>query len=157
MTQRLQQHRLTGMLVCRQIRGGLELVLGLHRDPEMGLVVMAGSGGVLLELIKDVTFCAPPVSRGEGARHARPHARRQAACGLSRDHPALDVDALVDALVALGRLAVDLEDVVQSVDINPFVALPQGGLALDALIVLQRRPMPYRSGLTLSRIRSRRR
>jgi acyl-CoA synthetase (NDP forming) len=83
MAQQLQQHRLAGMLVCRQIRGGMELVLGLHRDPEMGLVVMAGSGGVLLELIKDVTFCAPPVSP-EKARHARPHARRQAARGLSR-------------------------------------------------------------------------
>jgi len=57
------------------------------------------------------------------------------------------VDALVDALVALGRLAVELEDVVQSVDINPFVALPQGGLALDALIVLQRRPNADRSAL----------
>ena len=45
---------------------------------------------------------------------------------------------MVDALVGLGRLAVDLEEVVESVDINPFVALPQGGMALDALIVLQR-------------------
>ena len=41
--------------------------------------------------------------------------------------------------MALGRLAVDLADIVQSVDINPFVALPQGGMALDALIVLQQR------------------
>ena len=63
MTRRLADHSLTGMLVCQQIRGGLELVLGLHRDREMGLVVMAGTGGVLLELIKDVNFCAPPVSR----------------------------------------------------------------------------------------------
>ena len=43
----------------------------------------------------------------------------------------------MDALVGLGRLAVDLADVIESVDINPFVALPQGGLALDALIVLR--------------------
>ena len=61
--QALREHALAGMLVCQQVRGGLELVLGLHRDPEMGLVVMAGSGGVLLELTKDVAFCAPPVSR----------------------------------------------------------------------------------------------
>ena len=143
----LQRHRLTGMLVCRQVRGGLELVLGLHRDPEMGLVVMAGSGGVLLELIKDVTFCAPPVSRGEGARHARPHARRQAACGLSRVARARCRRASSMRWSRSAGLAADLEDVVQSVDINPFVALPQGGLALDALIVLQRQapraPRPY--------------
>jgi hypothetical protein len=56
-----------------------------------------------------------------------------------RGAPAYDTDAVVDALVALGRLAVDVGDVVQSVDINPFVALPQGGMALDALIVLQQR------------------
>jgi acetate---CoA ligase (ADP-forming) len=55
-----------------------------------------------------------------------------------RGAPALDAEAVVAALVALGRLAIDLEDIVQSVDINPFVALPQGGLALDALIVLQK-------------------
>ena len=138
MAQRLQRHRLTGMLVCRQVRGGLELVLGLHRDPEMGLVVMAGSGGVLLELIKDVTFCAPPVSP-EKARDMLARMRGARLLAGYRGSPALDADALVNALVALGRLAVDLEDVVQSVDINPFVALPQSGLALDALIVLQRR------------------
>ncbi|MGZ3349485.1 MAG: acetate--CoA ligase family protein, partial [Xanthobacteraceae bacterium] len=138
MAQRMQRHRLTGMLVCRQVRGGLELVLGLHRDPEMGLVVMAGSGGVLLELIKDVTFCAPPVS-AEKARDMLARMRGARLLAGYRGSPALDADALVNALVALGRLAVELEDVVQSVDINPFVALPQGGLALDALIVLQRR------------------
>ena len=137
MAQQLQRHHLTGMLVCRQVSGGLELVLGLHRDPEMGLVVMAGSGGVLLELIKDVTFCAPPVSP-EKARDMLARMRGARLLAGYRGTPALDVDALVDALVALGRLAAELEDVVQSVDINPFVALPQGGLALDALIVLQR-------------------
>src|SRR5262249_7168347 len=53
MADSLKQRALTGMLVCQQVRGGVELVLGLHRDPEMGLVAMAGSGGVLLELTKD--------------------------------------------------------------------------------------------------------
>ncbi len=60
---------------------------------------------------------------------------------------ARDRAAVVDALVGLGRLAVDLGDVIESVDINPFVALPQGGqvngqvggMALDGLIILQRR------------------
>src|SRR5262249_8082578 len=56
MVSKLGGHVLAGMLVCQQVRGGLELALGLHRDPEIGLVVMAGSGGVLLELVKDVAF-----------------------------------------------------------------------------------------------------
>jgi hypothetical protein len=58
-----------------------------------------------------------------------------------RGAPARDAEAVVNALVALGRLAVDGSDVIESIDVNPFAALPkgQGGLALDALIVLRRR------------------
>jgi acetyltransferase len=122
------------MLVCQQVSGGLELVLGLNRDPEMGLVVMAGSGGVLLELTRDVAFAAPPITRDK----ARAMIERTHAAQLLRGYrstPARDVDAVVDALVALGRIAEDLADVVQSIDINPFVVLPRGGFALDALVV----------------------
>ena len=137
MSRVLAGHRLAGMLVCKQIRGGLELVLGVHRDPEMGLVVMAGSGGVLLELVRDVTFCAPPLDRDK-ARDLIARMRGGKLLHGYRGQPALDIEAVVDALVALGRLAVDLEDVVQSIDINPFVVLENGGMALDALIVLQR-------------------
>jgi acyl-CoA synthetase (NDP forming) len=138
MTSNLQHHRLAGMLVARQIRGGVELVLGLHRDPEMGPVVMAGSGGVLLELVKDVSFCAPPVGVDK-ARDLLASVRGFRMLQGYRGSPPCDVEAVVAALVALGRLVQDLADVVQSVDINPFVALPKGGLALDALIVIGRR------------------
>jgi hypothetical protein len=138
MTKALAPHRLAGMLVARQIAGGVELVLGLHRDPEMGLVVMAGAGGVLLELVKDVAFCAPPMS-ADKAHDLVASLRVGKLLQGYRGAPRCDLDAVVGALVALGRLAGDLDDVMESVDINPFVALPQGGLALDALIVLNRR------------------
>jgi acetate---CoA ligase (ADP-forming) len=49
-----------------------------------------------------------------------------------------DVGAIIDALVGLGQLALDCPDVIESLDINPFAALPNGGMALDALIVLRR-------------------
>jgi acyl-CoA synthetase (NDP forming) len=125
---------LDAMLICKQISGGLELVLGLNRDPEMGLVAMAGSGGVLLELTKDVAFAAPPLTRDK----ARTMIGRTHAARLMRGYrsaPLLDAEAAVDALVALGRIAEDLAGVVQSIDINPFVVLPRGGFALDALFV----------------------
>jgi acetyltransferase len=138
MTHELAWHNLAGMLVCRQIRGGVELGLGLHRDREMGMVVMAGSGGRLLELAQDVTFRAPPVSRDK-ARDMLASLRAGRLLQGYRGSPACDNEAVIDALVALGRLAVDLESVVQSVDINPFLALPNGGLALDAVVVLQQR------------------
>jgi acetyltransferase len=137
----LTDHTLAGMLVAQQVRGGLELVPGLHRDPEVGLVVMAGAGGVLLELTKDVAFCAPPVSRDK----ARDMLRRTRVARLIegyRGSEPRDVGAIIDALVGLGQLALDCPDVIESVDINPFAALPQGstpgGVALDALIVLRR-------------------
>jgi acetyltransferase len=137
MTRDLSGHGVTDMLVCQQLHGGIELALGLQRDPEMGLVVMSGSGGVLLELVKDVTFCAPPVSPDK-ARDMLARLRSAKLLRGYRGSPAYDVDAVVDALVALGRLAIDLDGVVQSVDINPFLVLPRGGVALDALIVLGR-------------------
>src|SRR5262249_55530438 len=104
----------------------------------MGLIVMAGTGGILLELIKDVAFCAPPVGREKALDLL---ARTQAGRLITgyRGSAPRDLDAVINALGRLGRLAIDLEGVIESVDVNPFVALPQGGLALDALIVLKRR------------------
>jgi succinyl-CoA synthetase beta subunit len=138
MSRRLHQHTIAGMLVCRQIRGGLELVLGLHRDPEMGLVAMAGSGGVLLEVVRDVAFCVPPVSPAK-AYDMIAQTRAGGLLDGYRGSGPLDRDAVVAALVGLGNLALDLENVLESVDVNPFVALPpgQGALALDALVVLR--------------------
>ncbi|HEY6257555.1 MAG TPA: acetate--CoA ligase family protein [Xanthobacteraceae bacterium] len=140
MAGRLQPHRLAGMLVAPQIRGGLELVLGLHRDPEMGLVVMAGSGGVLLELVRDVGFCIPPLSPDK-ARALLARTRAGQLLDGYRGSKPLDRDAVVAALVGLGEFATDLGDLIESADINPFMALPrgQGGLALDALVVLRQR------------------
>jgi acyl-CoA synthetase (NDP forming) len=143
-TKNLARHgfsqELDGMLVARHVSGGLELALGLNRDPEVGLVAMAGSGGVLLELTRDVAFCAPPIGRDKAIDLLeRTHAAR-----LMRGYrggPALDSNAAVDALIALGRLAADLGDVIEAVDINPFVVLPQGGMALDALVILRRPPL----------------
>jgi hypothetical protein len=124
------------MLVSEMVRGGLELVLGLHRDPEMGLVVMFGSGGVLLELVRDVAFAMPPITPAKARDMiSRTHAARL--IGGFRGSAALDRDALVGALVGIGRLAIDLAGVVESVDVNPFLLKPDGGVVLDALVVIR--------------------
>jgi len=100
---------------------------------------MAGSGGILLELVRDVAFCVPPVTPDK-ARDTIARTRAGSLLDGYRGGGPRDREAVVAALVGLGNLALDLRDMVESVDINPFVALPrgQGGLALDALVVVRR-------------------
>lgn len=132
------QTPLEGMLVCQQISGGLELVLGLHRDPEMGLVAMVGSGGVLLELVNDVAFAAPPISSAKAADMLAQTRISKLLAGY-RGSATFDEAAVISALMALGRIAEDLGDMIESVDINPLVALKDGNgtAVLDALFVLR--------------------
>ena len=124
-----------GVLVAEQVAGELELVVGASRDPEMGPVVMFGSGGVALELYRDVAFAAPTLD--EAAAEAL-IARTGAARLIDgyRGAPALDRSAVVKALMAVSRLARDLGDRLESIDVNPFVLRRRGGVALDALVVL---------------------
>lgn len=124
-----------GVLVAEQVAGELELVVGASRDPEMGPMVMFGSGGVALELYRDVAFAAPTLD--EAAAEAL-IARTGAARLIDgyRGAPALDRSAVVKALMAVSRLARDLGDRLESIDVNPFVLRRRGGVALDALVVL---------------------
>ena len=126
------------VLVAQQVSGGVELVLGVQRDPEVGPVLMFGTGGVLLELYKDVRFGAVPLPVWQ----AKEMIERTAAGRLLKGYrgsPPCDEASVLAALLALGRLAHDLGDQIESIDVNPFVALPagQGAVALDALVVLR--------------------
>ena len=129
--------RLDGWLVARMAPPGLELVLGIQRDPEMGPVVMFGAGGVWLELVQDVAFGAPGMTRNGAARLIDSTRAGRLLDGYRGQGP-YDCDAAIDALVALGRLAAEAGDVIESLDVNPFLVLPKGsgGLALDALAVI---------------------
>lgn len=123
-----------GILLAEQMSGGVEVVIGLHRDPEVGPVVMFGAGGVLLELMRDVSF-GPP---GLDAARARDMIRSTRVAKLLegyRGAPRCDIEALVGALVAIGTVAIDIGDLVQSVEINPLLVRPDGVYALDALVV----------------------
>lgn len=130
---------LDGILVCQQIDGGTELVAGIQRDPEMGPVLMVGSGGVLLELMQDVAFAPLPVSRERALELVR-STRISKLLGGYRGEAAHDLSRIADTLVALGNLAVDLGDALESIDINPLVsrAGDKDPIALDAVVVLGR-------------------
>ncbi len=127
-----------GYLVAQFIAGGVEMALGIHNDPEVGPLVMVGAGGVLLELIKDVEFIAPPVNvtlANEAIRRLKSH---KLLSGF-RGRPPLDTNALCSAMTQLAALAEECGGLILSVDINPIVVLPQGCIAVDAAIVLKGR------------------
>jgi acetyltransferase len=127
--------RLDGVLIAEQMTDGIELVLGAHRDPDVGPVILFGAGGVELELTRDVALAAPPLdARAAAALIARTRAASRIA-GY-RGAPALDRAALVRALVALSQLVIDAGDRIESIDVNPFLLRRRGGFALDALVVL---------------------
>ena len=130
--------KLEQVIVAEQVSGGIELVLGVQRDPEVGPVVMFGTGGVHLELHKDVAFGAVPLPLWQAQAMLERTVAGKLLQGYRGSLPG-DIDSVLAALTALGRLAHDLGEQVESIDINPLVALPagEGAIALDALVVLR--------------------
>jgi acyl-CoA synthetase (NDP forming) len=113
---------------------GIELSLGLTRDPQFGPILMLGAGGTLIELLKDRRFALPPFDEGEALRHLDALALRPLLDG-KRGAPPADMVSLARAISGFSVLAADLGDLIAEADVNPLIAGPQGCVALDALIV----------------------
>jgi acyl-CoA synthetase (NDP forming) len=130
--------RIEGVLIAPMIKGGVECILGVQRDPVFGPVVMFGLGGVLVEALRDVSFRLAPFDKAEAHRMIDSIKARKVLDGW-RGAPAADIDALADALVALSRFAAAAGEKLESIDINPFVALPKGkgAIALDAVLAVR--------------------
>jgi acyl-CoA synthetase (NDP forming) len=109
----------------------------------MGPVVMFGLGGIFVELIKDVSFGAPGLDRDEALAMVKATRAGRLIEGFRGSKPG-DRNALLDALVKLGRLARELPDVIEAIDINPFLVRERDAVALDGLVVL--RPAAATSG-----------
>jgi len=125
--------KLDGALVARMIEGGVETVIGAKRDAIFGPVVMFGLGGVYVEVLKDVTLRLAPVDRDTAKEMIRAIKGIALLTG-ARGKPPADLDALADALMAMSHFAAAHPNVT-SAEINPFIALPDGGVAVDALIM----------------------
>lgn len=123
-----------GAVLSPMITGGVETVLGVARDPVFGPMVMFGIGGVFVEVFKDVTFRSAPLDL-DAARSMIDDIRGKALLEGARGRAPADKECIAHALVALSRFAAAYEDEVESVEINPFIALSDGGCAVDALIV----------------------
>jgi acyl-CoA synthetase (NDP forming) len=131
--ERAPDARVEGALVARMIEGGIETVIGAKRDAVFGPVVMFGLGGVYVEVMKDVTLRLAPVDRPAALEMIR-GIKGHALLAGARGHAPADLRALADALVAMSQFIAAHAN-VESAEINPFIALPQGGVAVDALIL----------------------
>jgi acyl-CoA synthetase (NDP forming) len=128
--------RLEGVLVAPLVTGGVETILGVQRDLVFGPVIMFGLGGVYVEVMQDVTLRLAPFGEAEALEMIRRVKGYPLLEGV-RGRPPCDVPALARALSKLSIFAAAHGDALESLDINPFIVLPegQGALAVDALIV----------------------
>jgi acyl-CoA synthetase (NDP forming) len=123
-----------GLLVQPMADPGLELIVGMRRDPSFGPVVLVGFGGILAEVLDDVRMALAPLTR-DGARELLAGLRGAAMLDGVRGRPAVDRESVVDLLLAVGALAVARPDIVE-IDANPVIASADGAIAVDALVVL---------------------
>jgi len=126
-----------GFLVQAMVRGGVELVVGVKRDPQCGPVLLVGLGGVLVEILRDTALALAPVGKMEARRMLESLKGYKLLTGF-RGAPAANLDAACEAIARISEFAVDHADLVEEIDVNPLLAQPEGAVALDALIVLRK-------------------
>ena len=132
--------RLEGVLVERFLKGGRETILGMITDPAFGPVLMFGLGGVYVEALGDVVFRVHPVTEVDAREMVANIRGHRLLEGLRGDAPA-DQAALVEAIQRISQLVGD-HDTVLELDVNPFLALPEGGVAVDARVRVGEPPHP---------------
>ncbi|MFI9104666.1 acetate--CoA ligase family protein [Streptomyces fildesensis] len=127
---------LDGILVCQMVERGVEMVVGVTQDPLFGPTVTVGLGGVLVEILADAAVRVPPFGE-DMARDMLGELRGHRLLEGVRGAPPADVDALVDVVMRVQRMAMELGGDLSELDINPLMVLPrgQGAVALDALAV----------------------
>jgi acyl-CoA synthetase (NDP forming) len=127
-----------GFLVQELVRGGTELILGFHRDPQLGPTILLGMGGVTTELFKDTAIRLPPIGRADAAAMVD-ELKSGALLKGFRGRPKGDLEALVSAIMAFAGMVLTLGDRLVEAEINPLFVLPegQGVRAADGLVVLR--------------------
>jgi len=132
----LPDARLWGCLVQKMAPPGIEVLLGMNRDPQFGPLVTVGLGGIFVEILKDVAFRVAPFARGE-AEQMLTEIRARAVLDGVRGKPPADKPALVEALLRISQLVSEFPE-ISELDINPFIAYEagSGGIAIDMRLVL---------------------
>ncbi len=133
---RLPEARLQGVLVEAMAPKGQEVIVGMRRDPNFGPLLMFGLGGIYVELFGDVAFRVAPLTRSDALSMIQ-QTKAGRLLGGFRGQPEADLEAVVDAILRLSRLALDFTQ-IEEVEINPLLVFPkgQGALALDCRAIL---------------------
>jgi acetyltransferase len=134
----LPEARIWGCLVQEMApSGGLEVLVGMNRDPQFGPLLTFGLGGIYVETLRDVTFMVAPLTRQE-AEEMLTQVRAHALLDGVRGQPPMDKSAIVDALLRISQLVEDFPEIIE-MDINPLMVYHQGegALALDMRLVLK--------------------
>lgn len=127
------------LMVAPMVSGeGVEMILGIARDKQFGPTVILGFGGVYAELIRDTLVLLPPFSAAE-ARRALDQLKMCALLGAVRGREALALDGYCEMASRLSVLAVELEDCVAEMDINPVRLMVDDCIGLDVLLVMKPR------------------
>jgi succinyl-CoA synthetase beta subunit len=121
------------VVVCSTAPAGLELALGLVTDPLLGPLVLVAAGGVLIEVIGDRAVGLPPLDEDGATRLLDRLAARPLLDG-HRGGPAADLTSVLSAVTGLSQLAVEVGDLISTLDVNPLIAGPKGAVAVDVLI-----------------------
>jgi acetate---CoA ligase (ADP-forming) subunit beta len=120
------------LLVAPMLRATRELIAGLHDDPQFGMTVMLGVGGILAEAVADVSFRLVPITRVD-AEEMIDDLALQALLGPFRGEPAVDREAVADVLLGLSEAAAQRADIA-SADLNPLLVVDGRPVAVDALV-----------------------
>jgi acyl-CoA synthetase (NDP forming) len=122
------------VVVAQTAPPGVELSLGIVRDAQLGPLVVAAAGGVLIELLADRSVALPPIDAA-GARRMLDRLRVRPVLDGVRGAAASDLDAVCRAIVAVAQIAVELGDALDALDVNPVLAGRGGCVAVDVLVL----------------------
>jgi len=131
-----QAARIDGLVVQKMTAGHVEFVIGLKRDPSFGPVLMAGLGGILVEVMKDVAFRHCPVTAAE-AEAMLGELRGKAILDGARGKPPVSREALIELLCAASRFGAAAGDRLEEVDLNPVLLSTGSAVAVDCVMVLR--------------------
>jgi len=129
--------RINGVSVQEMLPEGVEVIIGVTRDPVFGPAIMFGLGGIFVEALKDVSFRIAPVSPGD-ARDMIDEIKGAALLKGVRGKPPVDVDAIADVILRVSDLVTDYRELIEELDINPLIVYPKGVKAADAMLVVRK-------------------